>query len=221
MYRCELDHKEGWQKDKGSLSHVRLLVTPKTIQPAKLFCLWNSPGKNPGVGCHYILQGIFPTQQLNLGLPHCRQILLPSEPRGKPKEGWEQKNWCFQIVVLEKTLESPLDCKDIKPANAKGNQPEYSLEVLLLKLKLQYFGHLMQRADSLEKTLLLEKIEDWRRRGWQKMRLLDYWLNGHEFEPIPGDKGGQGSLKCCSPWGHRVGHYLATEQPQPISGSFL
>ena len=126
MYRCELDHKEGWQKDKGSLSPVQLLVTPKTIQPAKLLCLWNSPGKNPGVGCHSILQGIFPTQRLNLGLPHCRQILLPSEPPGKPKEGWEQKNWCFQIVVLEKTLESPLDCKDIKPANAKGNQPKYS-----------------------------------------------------------------------------------------------
>ena len=63
-------------------------------------------------------------------------------------------------MVLEKTLESPLDCKDIKPANAKGNQPEYSLEGLLLKLKLQYCGHLMQRADSLEEWERLKAKEE-------------------------------------------------------------
>ena len=57
------------------------------------------------------------------------------------------KNLHFQIVVLDKTLESPLDCKEIKPGNPKGNQPEYSLEGLMVKLKLQYFGHLMQRAN--------------------------------------------------------------------------
>ena len=62
------------------------------------------------------------------------------------KEGWALKNWCFQTVVLEKTLESPLDSKEIQPVNPKGNQ--YSLEGLILKLKLQYFGHLMQRANS-------------------------------------------------------------------------
>ena len=68
-------------------------------------------------------------------------------------------------MVLEKTLESPLDSREIKPVNLKGNQPEYSLEGLMLKLKLQYFGHLMQRADSLEKILMLGKIEGKRRRG--------------------------------------------------------
>ena len=67
--------------------------------------------------------------------------------------------------MLEKTLESSLDCKEIKPVNPKGNQPEYSLEGLILKLKLQYFGHLMQRVDSLEKALKLGKIEGRRRRG--------------------------------------------------------
>jgi len=67
-------------------------------------------------------------------------------------------------VVLEKSLESPLDCKEIQPVHPKGNSPEYSLEGLMLKLKLQYFGHLMQRTNSLEKTLMLEKIEI-RRRG--------------------------------------------------------
>ena len=76
-------------------------------------------------------------------------------------------------VVLEKTLESPLDCKEIQPVHPKGNQSDYSLEGLILKLKLQYFGHRMRRTDSLEKTLMLGKIESRRRRGWQRMRWLD------------------------------------------------
>ena len=76
-------------------------------------------------------------------------------------------------MVLEKTLESPLDCKEIKPVNPKEISPEYSLEGLMLKLKLQYFGHLMQRAYSFEKTLMLGKIEGRRRMGQQKMRWLD------------------------------------------------
>jgi len=66
---------------------------------------------------------------------------------------------------LEKTLESPLDCEEIQPVNPKEINPEYSLEGLMLKLKLQYFGHLMRRTDSLEKTLMLGKIEGRRRRG--------------------------------------------------------
>ena len=77
-------------------------------------------------------------------------------------------------MVLKKTPESPLDSKEIKPVNCKGNQPEYSLEGLMLKQKLQYFGHLMQTADSLEKSLMLGKIEGRRRRGHQRMK----WLNG-------------------------------------------
>ena len=87
------------------------------------------------------------------------------------KEGWAPKNWCFWTVVLEKTLESPLDCKEIQPVHSKGHQ--YSLEGLMLKLKLQYFAHLIRRADSFEKTLLLGKIEGRRRRGQQRMRWLD------------------------------------------------
>ena len=68
-------------------------------------------------------------------------------------------------MVLEKTLESPLDCKEIQPVHLKEISPEYSLEGLMLKLKIQYFGHLMQRTDSFEKTLMLGKIEGRRRRG--------------------------------------------------------
>ena len=75
-------------------------------------------------------------------------------------------------MVLEKTLESPLDCKEIKPVVMEIN-PEYSLGGLMLKLKLQYIGHLIWGADSLGKTLMLWKIEDRRRRGWQRMRWLD------------------------------------------------
>ena len=86
------------------------------------------------------------------------------------KEGWAPKNWCFQTVVLEKTLESPLDCKKIKSVSLKGNQSwMISPEGLMLKLKLQHFGHLMWRADSWENTLMLGKIEGGRRRndrGW-------------------------------------------------------
>ena len=73
-------------------------------------------------------------------------------------------------MVLEKTLESPLDCKEIQPVHSKDISPEYSLEGLMLNLKLQYFGHLMQRSDLLAKTLTLGKIEGRRRRGQQRMR---------------------------------------------------
>ena len=89
------------------------------------------------------------------------------------KESWTPKNWCFWTVVLKNTLESPLDSKEIKPVNRKEINPEYSLERLMLKLKLHYFGHLMQRTASLEKTLILGKIEAGGRRGQQRMRWLD------------------------------------------------
>ena len=111
------------------------------------------------------------------------------------KESWAPKNWCFWTVVFEKTLESPLDCKEIQPVHPKGDQPcvhwkdwcwswnsnilatwceELThLERLIVKLKLQYSGQLMRRADSLEKTLMLGGIGGRRRRGRQRMRWLD------------------------------------------------
>ena len=93
------------------------------------------------------------------------------------KEGWTLKNWCFWTVVLEKTLESPLDSKEIKPVNSKGHQPWIFMKELMLKLKLQCFGQLMWRADSLEKTLMLGKIEGRRRMRQQRMRWLGSFID--------------------------------------------
>ena len=90
------------------------------------------------------------------------------------KESWAPKNWCFWTVVLEKTLDSPLDCKESQPVHPKGNQSWIFIGRTDMKLKLQYFGHLMRRTDSLEKTLMLGKVEGGRRRGRQRMR----WLGG-------------------------------------------
>ena len=89
------------------------------------------------------------------------------------KESWAPKNWCFWTVVLEKTLESPWTARRSNQSILREISPGCSLEGLMLKLKLQYFGHLMQRTDSFEKTLMLGKIEGRRRRGQQRMRWLD------------------------------------------------
>ena len=120
------------------------------------------------------------------------------------KESWAPKNWCFSTVVLEKTLESPSDCKEIQPVHPKGNQSWIFMESTGPEAEALIFGHLMGRADSLEKTLMLGKIEGRRRRGWQRIR----WLDGTTNEWIwvwassgVGDR--QRSLACCSPWGFK------------------
>ena len=96
------------------------------------------------------------------------------------KESWAPKNSCFWTVVLEKTLQSPLDCKEIQSI-LREISPEYSLEGLILKLKLQYFGHLMWRTDSFEKTLMLGKFEGRRRRGRHRMRWFDGITNSMDM----------------------------------------
>ena len=93
------------------------------------------------------------------------------------KEGWALKNWCFRIVVLEKALKSPLDSKETKPVNPQGNQPWIFVGRTDAESEAQYFGHLMQRADLMQKTLMLGKIEGKRRRGQQRMRWLDSVTN--------------------------------------------
>ena len=103
--------------------------------------------------------------------------------------------------MLEKTLKSPLGSKEINAVDPKGNQPEYSLEGLMLKH--QCFGHLMQRADSLEKILMLGRAEGRRRRGRQRMAGYYDQFDESEFEQTPRESEGQGSLVCCSPWGRK------------------
>ena len=93
------------------------------------------------------------------------------------KESWVPKNWCFCTAVLEKTLGSPLDSKEIQPVHPKGNQSWIFYRRTDLKLKLQYFGHLMWRTDSFEKTLMVGKIEGMRRMGQQRKRWLDSITN--------------------------------------------
>ena len=89
------------------------------------------------------------------------------------KGSWAPKNWCFWTVVLEKTLESPLDCRDIQSLHPKGSQSWIFIGRTMLKLKLQSFGHPVWRTDSFEKNLKLGKTEGRMRRGWQRMRWLD------------------------------------------------
>ena len=120
------------------------------------------------------------------------------------KEGWTPKNWCFWTGLLEKIFESPLDGRRSHQSTLMEINPEYPLEGLMLKLKLQYFGHLMQRTSSLEKILMLGKIESRRRRGQQRIRWLDGITNSvEEVEQTPGDSEGQGSLVHCSPWDYK------------------
>ena len=107
-----------------------------------------------------------------------------------------------KLIILNITL----DCKRSNESFLKEISPEYSLKVLMLKLKLQYFGHLMQRTDSLKKTPLLTE-KDWRQeeKGTieDEMVGLHHQLNGHEFEQAPGAGDGQRNLECCSPWNRK------------------
>ena len=107
------------------------------------------------------------------------------------------KLWCWRRL-----LRVPWIARRSNQSILKEINPEYSLEGLGLKLKPQYFGYLMQRTDSLDKTLILGKTEGRRRRGQQRIDMVGWyhWLSGHEFEQIPGDSEGQISLVCCSPW---------------------
>ena len=114
---------------------------------------------------HYFANKGPPSQSFGFPMSHVRMWELDH------KESWGPKNWCLRIVVLEKTPESFLGARRSSQSILKEINPEYSLEGLMLKL--QYFGHLMWRANSLEKTLMLGKIEARRKSGWERMR---FWM---------------------------------------------
>ena len=129
------------------------------------------------------------------------------------KESWVLKNWCFWTVVLEKTLESPLDSKEIQPVHPKENQywifvrridaeaetpilwPPYVKKLCIGKDPDAGKDQRQEKKETTEDEMV----------GWH------HWLDGHKFEQAPGVDDGQGSLVCCTPWGHRVGHNWATE----------
>ena len=121
------------------------------------------------------------------------------------KEGWELKNWCFWTVVLEKTLESPLDFKEIQPGHPKGNQSW----IFIGRTGTEAEAPILRPPDV--KNWLIWKDpdagKDWRQeeKGTTEDEMVGWhpWLNGHEFEHSPGDSKGQGSLACCSLWGHK------------------
>ena len=131
------------------------------------------------------------------------------------KESWMTKNWCFWTVVLEKTLESLLDCKEIKPVNPKGNQSW----ILIRRIDAETEAPILWPSDA--KSRLIRKDpdagKDWRQeeKGIMEDETVAWyhWLNRHEFDQAPGDSEGQGSLACCSPWSHTVRHNWVTEQP--------
>ena len=130
------------------------------------------------------------------------------------KEVWALKNWFLLIMVLEKTWESLGLQGGANQSILKNINPECSLGGRMLKLKLQYFGHQMQRANSFKKTLMPGKIKD-KRSGWQNEIVgWPHRINGHESEHTPGESEEQRSLECCIPWGHKVRHDLVMEEQQ-------
>ena len=137
----------------------------KTLAPWKKS--HDQPRQNIKKQRHYSANKGLSSQSYGFSSHHARMWELDYN------ESWVQKNWCFSTVVLEKTLESSWTARRSNQSILKQISPEYSLEGLMLKLKLQYFGHLMRRADSFENTLMLGKIEGRKRRGQQRMRWLD------------------------------------------------
>ena len=115
------------------------------------------------------------------------------------KQGWVSKNWCFQIVVLEKTLEGPLDCNEIKPVNLKGNQPWIYIGSTDVEAETNTFETWCKEPTHWKRPWCWERL---RARGEGGDRGWDGWMaSPTEFEQTPGDREGQGSLACCSPWG--------------------
>ena len=163
----------------GKLLEILFLGAPKSLQMViaamklKMLAPWkksyDQPRQHFKKQRHYFANKSSSSQSYGFSSSHIWMWELDH------KEGWAPKNWCFWNVMLEKTpsLRVPWTVKRSNQSTLKKISPEYSLEGLMLKLKLQYFGYLIRRTDSLEKTLMLGKIEGGKRRGQQRMRWLD------------------------------------------------
>ena len=176
---------------EGKALEVSHSVVSDSLWPHGLYSPWNSPGQNTGVPFPFSLlpfpfpfpslgKGIFPTPGLNPGLPHCGNILYQLSHNGSPRI-LEWVAYPFSSGPSQPRNQTRVSCIAggfftnwaTREAPLEEINPGYSLKGLILKLKLQYFGHLMQRANSLEKTLVLRKIEGKTRRWWQRMRWSD------------------------------------------------
>ena len=170
---------------------------------------------NAAVGSCSVLRGIFPTQGLNPGLLHVWMWELDY------KESWAPKNWCFQTVVLEKTFESPLDCKEIQPVHPKGNQSQ----IFTGKTNAEAEAPILWPPDA--KSWLTGKDpdarKDWRQeeKGTTEDEMVgwNHQLDAHKFEQAPGVAEGQGGLACCDPWGRK--ELDMTERLKCIAGRFF
>ena len=179
---------------------------PHGLQPTRLLRPRDPPGKNSGVGCHFLLQ----CMKVEIESEVTQSCPTLSNPMDCSLPG-SSIHGIFQATVLEW---GAIAFSDNPIKNGQKTWIDVSTKMSILHiywnslegltLKLQYFGHLMQRANSLEKTLILGKTE-----GRGEVRAEDemvgwhHWLKGHEFEQTQEDNGGQGSLACFSPWGHK------------------
>ena len=213
-----------WKLKVKLLSCVRLFVTPWTVAhqapPSMGFSrqqYWSARTNLDNIlksrdvtlltKVHIVKAMVFPVVMFG-----CESWMI--------KKAEHQRTDVFKLWCWRKLLRVPQTARRSNLSILKEISPEYSLEGLMLRLKLQYFGHLMWRTDSLGKTLMLGKIEGRRRRGWQRMRWLDGITDSmdHEFEQAQGVDNGQGSLVCCSPLGRK--ELDATEQLNWIELNF-
>ena len=183
----------------GLQYHCRQQLQPwNSKTPAPWKKSYDKPRQHTKKERHYFGNKDPPSQSYGFPNSHVWMQELDCE------ESWVPKNWCFSTVVLEKTLESPLDLKEIQPVNPKEINPGISLEGMMLKLKLQYFGHLTRRADSLEDS---DARRDWgqEEKGTteDEMAGWHHWLDGREFGWTPGVDDGEGGLACCDSWGRK------------------
>ena len=190
---------------------------PQGPWPARLLCSWGSPDRNSGEGCYALLQGIFPTQGSNPGLPHCRRILYQLTYQGSPRMVYmhckKVGSWVIQYKFIKFLVCTNLDCKEIQPVHSKGDQPWV------------FFGRNDAKAETPVlwpphvKSWLIGKdsdaARDWgqeeKRTTEDEMAGWHHRLDGREFEWTLGVGDGQGGLACYSSWGRRVGHDWATE----------
>ena len=167
-----MDERVGPLRRLSKKWEVSRSVVSDSLRPHGLYSSWNSLGQNIGVGSPSLLQGIFPTQGSNPGLPHCRRILYQLSHKGSPKKTEGQRINAFKLWCWRRLLRLPWTAKRSNQLILKEINPEYSLEGVMLKLKLQYFGHQMRRPWCWERLKAGGEGDD---RGWDGWMASSTW----------------------------------------------